>query len=205
MPFGRGFYDGFVATSGDVAVEDGTPFTVVEATHPTAGAPPPLVRLRARRRARGRRRHQPRRRHPLRLSLGRVFDLGLAGTFGSAAAPTGAQSCGAPPSWARSASSGGPSSGSACASTAALGWQLLSGTVQLDGQQLTGTEPRGLRYEAAGGVNVQCRRQLRPLRPRRPRIDGVFPQGIAVVAAARRIPQSRPAVPTLIEILLTSR
>ena len=30
VPYGRGFYDGFVATSGDIAVEDGTPFVVVE-------------------------------------------------------------------------------------------------------------------------------------------------------------------------------
>src|SRR5262249_44707965 len=30
VPFGRGFYDGFVATSGDLPVDEGTPFVVIE-------------------------------------------------------------------------------------------------------------------------------------------------------------------------------
>ena len=37
----------------------------------------------------------------------------------------------------------------------AVGWQLLSGSAIIGGTTLTGTEPRGLRAELAGGVNVR--------------------------------------------------
>ena len=59
----------------------------------------------------------------------------------------------------------------------ALGWQLLSGTVQLGGQQLTGTEPRGLRYELAGGVNVNVAGSFGLFARGGLAVDGVYPQG----------------------------
>jgi hypothetical protein len=43
---------------------------------------------------------------------------------------------------------------------AAVGWQLLSGTVDLGGSSTTGTEPRGLRLEVGAGLVIDLARSL---------------------------------------------
>jgi hypothetical protein len=178
VPFGRGFYDGFVATSGDVAVEDGAPFVVAEATRAPSGrhrlsfgyalASAPAGDAGTS--------HGADIRYAYRV--GRWFDLGLAGNFGYG-----------------SGAGGGSLWRAAVMGTlgvewrvierlglrldTALGWQLLSGTVQLAGQTLTGTEPRGLRYELAGGVNVNVAGSFGFFARGGLSLDGVFPQGVA--------------------------
>jgi len=59
----------------------------------------------------------------------------------------------------------------------AIGWQLLSGSLRLGGQQLTGTEPRGFRYELAGGVNVNLAGPFGLFVRGGLAVDGVYPQG----------------------------
>ena len=174
-PYGRGFYDGFVATSGDLPVEDGAPFVVA------TPAPRPLPR------------------HRLSFSyllsgapipdtgvsqgadiryayrLWRVFDVGVAAQFGNGAGALG-------PLWrtAVMASLGAewrPVRALGLRLDTAAGWQLFSGTVQLGGQRLTGTESRGLRYELAGGINVNVAASFGLFARGGLALDGVYPKG----------------------------
>jgi hypothetical protein len=59
----------------------------------------------------------------------------------------------------------------------AVGWQLYNGTVALGGQRLTGTEPRGLRYELAGGLIVRLGESVGLFARGGLALDGVYPQG----------------------------
>src|SRR5439155_644568 len=155
VPYGRGFYDGYVATSGDLPVDEGTPFVVVE-PHKSVG------------------------RH--RIALGYLMttpaingtgmshgvdvryafnvwgplELGIAAQVGYGSGDQdqhmtrfagliywGAQYL--PKPWM------------ALRLDAGLGWQLLSGKYFLNNDEhnqpvfAVGTEPRSLRFEAAGG------------------------------------------------------
>ncbi|HEY1586037.1 MAG TPA: hypothetical protein VGH63_10145, partial [Polyangia bacterium] len=60
----------------------------------------------------------------------------------------------------------------------AIGWQLLSGNLQIAGQRLTGTEPHGFRYELAGGVNVNLAGALGLFARGGLALDGVYPAGV---------------------------
>jgi hypothetical protein len=149
VPYGRGFYDGFVATSGDAPVED---VSMVQSD-------------------------QPRERR-YRLSAGYLFSTSPAGDAG---ASHGIDARFLYRYWraldiglAAEVGYGSGASGESLTRVAALavvgaewrpierlglrlensiGWQLLSGTVQLKGQAFSGSEARGLRYELAGGAS----------------------------------------------------
>jgi hypothetical protein len=56
-----------------------------------------------------------------------------------------------------------------------VGWQLLSGTIQLDRDRLTGTESRGMRFEAAGGLGFNVVNNLWILVRGGLAVDGVYP------------------------------
>ncbi len=176
-PYGRGFYDGFVATSGDVPVEDGGGGSFVAA----APAPRPLPR------------------HRLSFAYGygsgsigdtgasngadvryayrfwRALDAGVALQFGSG---TGAQGS----LWRAAAmavvgAEWRPLRWLGLRLDSALGWQLFSGTVVLGGQKLTGTESRGLRYELGAGVNANIGETFGLFVRGGLGLDGVYPQG----------------------------
>jgi hypothetical protein len=153
VPFGRGFYDGFVATSGDLPVDDGAPFVVVE---------PPRQRARRHRISVGYAMSGPPAgdtglSHGVDLRYAyrfwRALDLGLAGqvAYGAGAGP---QSLTRAAVMATLGAEWRPIRRLGLRLDTGFGWQLLSGTLRLGGQQLTGTEPRGFRFELAGGVNV---------------------------------------------------
>jgi hypothetical protein len=181
-PYGRGFYDGFVATSGDLPVEEGgggggTTFVERTATPPPlsrhrlsfayilSGAPIPETGLSSG--------------ADLRYAyrFWRVFDVGLAGQFGSGTGTFGQL-------WRASVmgtlgAEWRPIHWLGLRLDTALGWQLYNGTVMLGGQRLAGTEPRGLRYELAGGINVSFGATFGLFARGGLALDGVYPQGVA--------------------------
>ena len=198
-PYGRGFYDGFVATSGDVPVEDGAPFVV-------ATAPP--------------RRPSPRHRLSFAYTLTsgsigdsglsqgfdiryafrfwRGLDVGVSAQYGaSPSAPRGA--CRAPPRCVVLGGEYWPLARLGLRLDSAIGWQLYNGTVELGGQKLTGTEPRGLRYELAGGAIVRLADSFGLFVRGGLALDGVYPQGAPSALITQRILQCRRSVRILIE------
>ncbi|HEX8950897.1 MAG TPA: hypothetical protein VF945_03580, partial [Polyangia bacterium] len=176
-PYGRGFYDGFVATSGDLPVEEGAGGSFVAATaaprawprhrlsfaYALTGAPIPDTGM-----SNG---------ADIRYAyrFWRVFDVGVAAQLGNGSGALG-------PLW-RTAVLGSigaewrPARWLGLRLDTAAGWQLYSGTVQLGGQRLTGTESRGLRYELAGGVNVSFGETFGLFVRGGLALDGVYPQG----------------------------
>lgn len=176
-PYGRGFYDGFVATSGDLPVEDGaTPFL---ATRPPLRAFP---------------RHRLSFAYTLTsnsigdsgLSQGfdiryafrywRVLDLGLSAQFGAGTPALG--------TLLRTAvlvvfgAEVWPIVRLGLRLDTGIGWQLYNGTVELGGQKLTGTESRGLRYELAGGIILRVADSFGLFARGGLALDGVYPQGV---------------------------
>lgn len=177
-PYGRSFYDGFVATSGDVPVEDaGTPFVAA------AAAPAPASR-----------------RHRISLAYGvsgapagdtgisngfdlryayrfwRALDIGVAGEAGYGASSS-QQSLWRAAAMLVVGAEWRPLARLGLRLDSAIGWQLLSGNVRLGGQQLVGTEPRGLRYELAGGLNVDVAGSFGLFARGGLALDGVYPRG----------------------------
>jgi len=181
-PYGRGFYDGFVATSGDLPVEEGgggggTTTFVATAPLPRALARhrlsfawalsgPPIPDTGTSNGA------------DIRYSyrFWRVFDLGVAGQFGNGSGSLG-------PLW-RAAVMGTvgaewrPLRWLGLRLDTAAGWQLYNGTVMLGGQRLTGTESRGFRYELAGGINANIGDTFGLFARGGLALDGVYPQGV---------------------------
>ena len=186
-PYGRSFYDGFVATSGDLPVDENTAGSAIAGSVAATALP----------------RANPR--HRLSVGYGlsgapagdsglsngvdvryayrfwRVLDLGLAANagYGSTAASGAAWAsrCGAPPPCSRSAPSGVRSRASACASTPPSAGSSCRATCSSAGVRLTGTEPRGLRYELAGGINVNVAGPFGLFARGGLALDGVYPQG----------------------------
>jgi hypothetical protein len=177
-PYGRGFYDGFVATSGDVPVEDAAATPAIAATAPARVST----------------------RHRISLAYGvsgapagdsgisngfdvryayrfwRALDLGLAGEASYGASASG-QSLWRAAALFTLGAEWRPLPRLGLRLDTAIGWQLLSGNVRLGGQQLTGTEPRGLRYELAGGINVNIAGSFGLFARGGLALDGVYPQG----------------------------
>jgi hypothetical protein len=58
---------------------------------------------------------------------------------------------------------------------AAAGWQLLAGTIDIGATRLTGAEARGLRIEAGGGLSFRLWNQLSALVRGGLALDGVYP------------------------------
>jgi hypothetical protein len=179
VPFGRGFYDGYVATSGDLGVEGGESFQVVE-------------------------QHKPTGRH--RLGLGYLMSTpAIAGTGIShgvdlryafniwgpievgLAAQIGYGSGEQDQSMTRFAgifywgAQYLPKPWMALRLDAGIGWQLLSGKYILDHDMAgkpvyaTGVEPRSLRFEAAGGLGFNVASNLWLLIRGGLAVDGVYP------------------------------
>jgi hypothetical protein len=175
-PFGRAFYDGFVATSGDLPVEDNAVGTLVATPAPRA-----------------------RPRHRISVAYGlsgapagdtglsngvdlryayrfwRALDLGIACQTGYGASPAGSL-------WRAAAmvvlgAEWRPVARLGLRLDTAIGWQLLSGTLKIAGVQLTGTEPRGFRYELAGGLNVNVVGSFGLFARGGLALDGVYPKG----------------------------
>jgi hypothetical protein len=179
VPFGRGFYDGFVATSGEIAVDEGTPFVVRESRQePGAhrlsvgylftGSPAGDSGFN----------HGVDARYAYRVQ--RLLDVGVAAQVGY-----GAQS-GYDPSQNQSltrfallGTAGleyAPIRWLALRIDAALGWQLLSGTVQLGATRVNGTEGKGLRLEAGGGLGFNVATSFWLFARGGLAVDGVYPQ-----------------------------
>lgn len=176
VPFGRGFYDGYVATSGDLPVDDGMPFVVAEA-HPKDGA----NRLSLGYLFSGAPAGQAGFSHALDLRyahrLGRLFDLGVAAQVGHGEQdhPDGNQAL---TRFALMATAGveyAPIAWLALRLDAAIGWQLLDGQVLLGTVRVAGTEPRGMRLEAAGGLGFRIVSPLWLVARGGLALDGIWP------------------------------
>jgi hypothetical protein len=161
-PYGRSFYDGFVATSGDLPVEDASSSsagTIMTTKLPERSSPrhrsqvgylfttPPLG--------------QSGISHGLDVGYSYRFfgplDIGLAGQLGhgqGALTPV-AQSLWRVAFLVVVGAEWRPVERLGLRIDGAVGWQLLSGTTVVNGQTLMGTEPRGLRVEVAGGANLR--------------------------------------------------
>jgi hypothetical protein len=173
VPYGRGFYDGFVATSGDVAVDEGSPFVVTEA-------------------GRSGRRH--------RLSAGYLATSGPAGDAGFSHGVdaryqyrlVGPLDLGAAIQFGYGFGSGGDALSRAAALfvigaewrplerlglriDSGVGWQLLTGKIVIGGQRFSGSEPRGLRYELAAGIAVDITRAVGLFARGGLALDGLWP------------------------------
>jgi hypothetical protein len=173
VAYGRGFYDGFVATSGDLAVDEGSPFVITEA---------PATR----------------RRH--RLSAGYLLTTGPAGDAGFSHGLdaryqyrlVGPLDLGAAVQFGYGVGSGGDALTRAAAMLVIgaewrplervrlrldsnVGWQLLTGTLNIGGQKFSGSEPRGLRFELAAGVAVDLARGVGLFARGGLALDGVWP------------------------------
>jgi hypothetical protein len=177
VPFGRGFYDGFVATSGELPVDEGAPF-VVEGPAPRAprhllavgyllsGAPGDAGLS-----------------HGVALRYGygvhRFVELGLLGEVGRA--QRGDVALGGSDE-TRGALMGvlgvrlPPLARLRFGLEAALGWQLVSGTAQIGGVRVTGTEARGLRLEASGSLAIDLVRPLALFARGGLAVDGLYPR-----------------------------
>jgi hypothetical protein len=174
VAFGRGFYDGFVATSGDLPVEGGgAPFVVVEAKRPSllqhrlsvgylfSGVPAGAAGFS----------HGVDLRYAHRL--GRFFDAGAAAQVGY-----GSDQAQSLTRFAVMATAGveyAPIDWLALRADAAIGWQLLSGDVVLGGTHLSGTEGKGLRLEVAGGLGFRIVTRLWVFARGGLAVDGVYP------------------------------
>ncbi len=204
-PYGRGFYDGFVATSGDLPVEEGAAarssprrhharIRAIASRSPTAlsGAPAGDSGL-----SNG---------VDLRYAyrFWRALDLGLAGQAGYGASSRRHRCARAAALVVarRRVASGG------AARPAPRHRHRLAAPLR----QRAARRPAAHRHRAARlplrarrRHKHQCRRQLRPVRPRRPGARRRLPARLAVVPLSQRIPQSRRAVLTLIEKLRTRR
>ncbi len=189
IPFGRGFYDGFVATSGDLPVEDGKPFVFkslasenprhsISAGYLFTSAPLGDAGLSSG--------------ADLRYSYRvlRHLDVGVAGQVGyGEGGNTQCQTSGPsiPQQLTRAAfmatvgSEVQPHDRIALRIDGAIGWQLLSGTVRLGAQCLTGVEPHGLRAEVALGMAVRVAAKVWIFGRGGLAIDGAFPSGFSQV------------------------
>lgn len=176
VPFGRGFYDGFVATSGDLPVEGGNePFIVVENVkrdpngphhvqlgYLLTGAPAGDTGIN----------HGLDARYGYRL--GKYFDLGVAAQIGHGET-TNQQVT-------RFALLGNvgfeydPKSWFGLRLDLAIGWQLLWGQLYLGTIPVNGAEGKGLRLELAPAVGFNVYANLWLFLRGGLAVDGVYPQ-----------------------------
>jgi hypothetical protein len=156
VPFGRGFYDGFVATSGDLPVDgDPAPFLVEElkptlkrhslqAGYLVSGAPLDMPGAL----------HGVDARYQYRVA--RFLDLGLAAQFGVGSADTAAghQQLTRVAVMAVAAGEWRPVAALGLRLDVAAGWQYASGQVDSHGSDgiVAGSDPAGARFEVAGGL-----------------------------------------------------
>jgi hypothetical protein len=176
VPYGRGFYDGYVATSGDLPVEgDSQPFLVMEQRKPIGRNRLSVGYLMTTSPA-----GNAGLNHGVDLRYGYnvwgPLELGLAGQVGYGTGTAG-QSLTRAALALYLAASYLPKSWISFRLDTAVGWQLLSGTVQLGMERLTGTEPRGLRFELAGGLGFNLASNLWLLVRGGLAVDGVYPLG----------------------------
>ena len=178
VPYGRGFYDGYVATSGDVPVEDSAaPFIVME-NHKSNG------------------------RH--RLGIGYVLsgspagdtglsngvdlrysyrfwgplDVGLAGQVGHGSNDSGSEVLTRVALMANIGAEYLPRPWMALRLDASLGWQLLSGNVKIGADPLVGTEPKGMRIEVAAGLGFNLVGNFWLMVRGGLAVDGVYPDAL---------------------------
>ncbi len=177
VPFGRGFYDGFVATTGELPVESGELFVGRAPTRPghhrlsaaylVSGAPAGNAGVS----------------HGAEVRYGyavwKYLDVGFAVEAGHGALgdpdPTRDQSL---TRFALLADVGfevDPLKWLALRLDVALGWQLLDGKVLLGPSRVVGTEPRGLRLEVAGGLGFNLVSSLWLFARGGLAVDGVYP------------------------------
>jgi hypothetical protein len=185
VPFGRGFYDGYVATSGDVPVEDGGAFVVRELR------PRPRHHLGVGYLFSGPPAGQSGFSHGVDLRYAhrvRFLDLGVAGQIGHGSSgepdPTLAQSLTRFALLGTLGAEWHPLEWLLVRGEVALGWQLLSGSVVLGGSRLEGAEGRGLRFEATAGLGFRLYQGLHALARGGFALDAVFPE----VAASQVAP-----------------
>jgi hypothetical protein len=175
VPFGREFYDAFVATSGDMAVEEGEPFVVAE----------------------------PRRSGVHRLSVGYVLSGSPAGDAGIsngvdlrygyrfsrffdvgpvlqvAHGETATQEATRFAIMADLGFEWDPLRWLALRFDAAFGWQMIAGTLNLGGVAVNGSDGKGMRLEAGPGVGFNLWKSVWLLGRGGVAVDGLYPDGAA--------------------------
>jgi hypothetical protein len=193
VPYGRGFYDGYVATSGDLPVEEGgVPFLVVEPKKSTGRHRIGVGYLMTTSPA-GHAGYN----HGVDLRYGYnvwgPLEVGISAQvgYGSGQIPVAAGvnrdaygfAGAADESLTRFATliywgaSFLPVRWLSLHLDAGVGWQLLSGTIQLGTDKLAGTEPRGMRFEVAGGLGFNLTSNLWIQARGGLAVDGVYPTG----------------------------
>ena len=193
VPYGRGFYDGYVATSGDLAVEDSAPFVVVEQRRPTGRHRLGIGYLMTTEPA-----GHAGLNHGVDLRYGYnvwgPIEIGLAAQVGYGSGQVSVANGGSASGTGQLGASGESLTRAAglfylAASyfpkpfmvlrlDTAIGWELLSGTIQLGQDRLAGTEPRGMRFEAAGGLGFNIASNLWLLVRGGVAVDGVYPHDL---------------------------
>ncbi len=152
IPFGRGFYDGYVATSGDVPVEEGTLFVVKEPagngrhllqlSYLFSSAPAGNTGLN----------------HGVDIRYGyrvwRFLDLGVVGQvgYGADGAAANEQHLTRVAIMGTVGAEVQPLGWLGLRADFALGWQMVSGSMMLGNTHVDGAEGRGLRLELTGSV-----------------------------------------------------
>ena len=104
------------------------------------------------------------------------FDLGLAGQIGHGS--DGAQSLTRAAVMLNVGAEYLPKPWMTLRLDASLGWQLLSGTVRIGTDPLTGTEPKGMRAELSGGLGFNLVGNFWLLIRGGLAIDGVYPDAL---------------------------
>jgi hypothetical protein len=168
-PYGRGFYDGFVATSGDLPVEEPSATATAAAAGAIVAAPQETGSPRHRSQVgylfSGSPAGNAGWSQGLDLRYGYRYwgplDLGVAAQLAHGAGPVPVDSTQQQQQLLRAAlmftlgAEWRPLERLGLRLDAAIGWQLLSGTAVINGTTLSGTEARGLRAEFGGGANVR--------------------------------------------------
>jgi hypothetical protein len=151
VPYGRSFYDGFVATSGDLPVDDGGRHMAafggdggghrVEIGYLATPSPAGEAGLS----------------HGAVVRYGYLFEDFDAGVLAELGYGAGAGELQQQLKRVAILAAAGyelqPVDRLGIHFSAAAGWQLLSGVVVIDGKRLEGTEGKGLRAEASGGLS----------------------------------------------------
>jgi len=160
IPFGRGFYDGYVATSGDVPVEEGTLFVVKEPARSGRHVLQLSYLFTSSPAGRTGLSHGVDLRYDYRVW--RFVDLGVAAQVGYGSDGSGP----AEQSLTRVALLGTigaeyqPLSWLGLRADFALGWQLFSGSMLLGNTRVEGAEGHGLRLELTGTLAFKVAQPL---------------------------------------------
>jgi hypothetical protein len=171
QPFGRAFYDGYLAVSGDVPVEEGEPFVVKEPREPgvhrlslgyvLSGSPAGDTGVS----------NGVDLRYAYRFS--RFFDVGPV--LQVAHGETTTQQATRVAILANIGFEWDPLRWLALRLDAAIGWQMIAGTLSIAGASVQGSDGKGLRIEAGPGIGFNVYKMLWLHGRGGVAIDGLYP------------------------------